>query len=625
MSLLVVSVLTLALGPLLYRVADSVRSALNTLDGFVLITVSGLVLVHILPHAYAVAGPLALVVAAVGFLGPALVERNLHESARTAHVATLIFACLGLIVHEFLDGVALGAAALAEHDQHQEGTLLAMAVVLHRLPVAITIWWLLRPASGVLAAALVLIAMGMATIGGYTLSGVVHSALSQEWVSAFQALVAGSLLHVVIHRPSAALAPSPTGEGEGGGRAYAGAGALAGLVVVALLADTHLPLHESGTMSFRQTFWTLALESAPALLIAFALVGLVHVFVPKAPVRWMKTGRPLTEAARGMAFGLPLPICSCGVIPLYHSLVMRGVPATAAMAFLIATPELGLDAILISLPLLGAELAVARVLAAAAVALVIGMVVGRMVDAAHPPAAPVEAPAEACGSFWTRIRTGLRHGFGEIVDDVGPWLLLGLVIASLVEPLFSGRWLTSLPWGVDVALFALLGMPMYVCASGATPLVAVLLHKGVSPGAAVAFLLAGPATNITTFGVLMRLHGRRIALVFAGAIAALAIGSGMVVNLAIRDASGLALQESADASPDLVNLLSLAALTVVLALSVLRQGPRAFIGQVIPIHDEDHDHGPDAEAHEHRCCGCGPDDGHGDHDEEHDHGPDARM
>ena len=611
MSLLIVSLFALAVGPLLYRAADSMRQALLALDGFVMIAVSGLVVVHIVPHAIAVAGPIAMIVALVGFLGPGIIESKLHRAASRAHTATLVLACVGLVVHAFLDGVALGSP-VGDHG-HEPGSsesasVLAIAVALHRLPVAVTIWWLLRPSAGVVAAASTLAALFVATICGYAFSGVVEAALDSGWVSLFQALVAGSLIHVVVHRPHPVSPPSS----KEGGRIYAGLGAVVGLLLVAVLADTHMPLQRSpGESNFVETFVMLSLESAPALLLAFALAGLVQVYLPQWSFRWMHTGKPWSEAMRGVAFGLPLPVCSCGVIPLYRSLITRGVPASAAMAFLVATPELGLDAILISWPLLGGDLAIARVIASVIVALVVGAVVGRLADSlrSHTPD-PGPSPVVVRGSFWHRVRLGLRFGFGEIVDHIGPWLLLGLVIASLAEPLIEGTWLTTLPWGIDVILFAIMGMPVYVCASGATPFIAVLLHKGVSPGAALAFLLAGPATNITTFGVLAQMHSRRVAFVFAWTMAMVAIAIGIGLNL-IMDGGGaeLGLHESAEHEPGWFPKLCLLGLTVVFLVSILRQGPREFVGQVIaPFkdhHDHDHDHG-----HDH---------GH-DHDHDHDHG-----
>jgi uncharacterized membrane protein YraQ (UPF0718 family) len=285
-------------------------------------------------------------------------------------------------------------------------------------------------------------------------------------------------------------------------------------------------------------------------------------------------------------------------VPLYQTLVSSAVPATAAMAFLVATPELGVDSVLISLPLLGAAFTIVRLVAATLVAIVIGAVIGRL---AVPPPAPVvtdTAKLVSPRSLAARVRAGLRFGFGEVVDHTAPWILLGISIASLADPILKAQWIHALPPGADVVLFALLGMPMYVCASGATPLVAVLIHKGISPGAALAFLLVGPATNATTFGVLSRLHGSRLALWFGGAMAALAVGLGLAVNWFLPDLSGLALYQAAAEAPTSLQVACLGALTVVLAISVLRQGPRGFVAQILTPygdeaddhHDHDHDH-----------------------------------
>ena len=607
MFLLVTSVLALVLGPALYRMADTARWTLLSLDGFIMAAVTGLVVVHIVPHSVAVAGPLALLLGLVGFLGPGVIERYLHRAARTAHQATLTLACFGLMVHAFFDGVALGAAGLG-HAHHDEGSLLAVAVVLHRLPVAVTIWWLLRPSIGIVTAIGTLLGLAVATIAGYFAAGAAEVLMDAAWVAFLQTLVAGSLLHVVIHRPPPLSVPSSTGRS----RLAAALGALAGVALVAILADTHLPLQRvSGEMNFRETFLTLTLESAPALLLGFILAGIIKVYLPQASLRWMRTGRATSESLRGVAFGLPLPICSCGVVPVYRSLIASGVPATAGMAFLVATPELGLDALLISLPLLGGELTLARALAATLVAFVVGAVIGKLADrSVTATASGYQTPAAIQGSTFRRLALGLRFGLGEVVDDVGPWLLLGLLVASLVEPMIDGYWFTTLPWGSDVLLFALIGMPTYVCASGATPLVAILIHKGISPGAALAFLLAGPAPNITTFGVLADMHGRKVAFAFAGAIALMATALGLLTNAALPSVEALALHESGDEDPSLLAMICLALLVVAFTLSFIRMGPRGFVNQVLTPH-----------AHDDACDdGCHSHDDHDHHSHDgHDH------
>lgn len=585
MTLLIFSLLALAIAPVIYRVADRAAMALAALDGFVMVTIAGLAAVHIIPHSVQHGGFWVIGIAALGFLGPGWAEHALHRSADRVHSITLLLAVLGLLLHGFFDGV--GLAAPLEHE-----SMLGIAVLLHRLPVAITLWWLLKPRDKGVATG-VLCGLALMTIGGYATADALAPVLDSTWLAYVQALIAGSVLHVVVHRPPPVAMPSS----QGHGRLWSGVGALIGMAAVGLLSSKHIAEVSTMENEFGRLFLDLSLESAPALLLAFALAGIVQAVLPSMGLSWMRRGSRHGQALRGVAFGLPLPICSCGVIPLYQSLITQTVPASAAMAFLVATPELGVDAVLISLPLLGPEFTLMRVVAAVAVALFVGIVVGRLADRS----VEIEPnPHEALGrhqSFRRRLWEGLHYGFVEVVDHTGPWIILGIVVASLLGPIFDNPWLVGLPWGVDVVLFTLLGMPTYVCASGATPLVAVLILRGASPGAALAFLLAGPATNVTTFGVLNKLHGRKVALVFGGTIAALAIAFGFLVNAIVGELGPLTLPELHSDEPSIIKVGALIGLGLLYILSVLRQGPRGFMAQVhSPFQGED-EHCHDEHCH----------------------------
>jgi uncharacterized membrane protein YraQ (UPF0718 family) len=599
LTLLLISLLAFAVGPALYGMADRARASLAALDGFVMVAVAGLALVHIIPHAVVTAGAGALAVALAGFIGPGLVEHRLERAARQTHTAALALALSGLTVHEFFDGVGL---ARAFYDPSTGISILAVAVVLHRLPIAITVWWLLRPLRGPRLAWAVLAALGAATVLGYASVDLVAGLVDTRWLGLLEALIAGSLLHVVVHRPSPLSAPDQ-GRRE---RLSAGIGALFGLAAVAALgSEHHIPLHGHESIGFGDIFIALVMESAPWLLLAFALAGAAQVVLPRASRSWMRSGNSTTEAMRGMAYGLRLPICACRVIPVYQSLVVQSVPAAASLAFLVATPALGIDSILISLPLLGGELTAVRAVAAALIALLIGAVLGRVVQRRWPGKSPDESTMieQQPARLIDRVRAGLRFGFGDVVDHTAPWIVFGIAVASLAEPALHDTWLAALPWGVDVLLFALLGMPFYVCASGATPLAAVLIHKGVSPGAALAFLLVGPVTNGTTFGVLSRLHSPRMALAFGGMLAGLTVGLGLLVNGFMPRSGGIALYAEASADASALQVLAVVAFTAVIALSVLRQGPRGFIAQILnPYGDDrhdDHGHGRSDHAHSH--------------------------
>ena len=570
--LLLLSLVVLGIGPLLHHLARRAGVMLAALDGFVFVAIGGLVLLHVIPQSLELAGWVAVVGALLGLLAPSWVEHRLHGLARQAHLVALLLALVGIALHAFVDGLALvnphreGAVA--------EGHVLPMAVILHRLPVGLTIWFLLRPAYGPRAALATLALIGLATTAGFFLGEVAVGDMASGGRGVFQALVAGSLLHVMVHRSY----PIADGGRERVGGVEAGLGAAGGLALVWALADDHGAFVSAAVA---RAFQSLALETAPALLVAYGAAGLVHAVLPRASMAWMRRGRGLSQAVRGLAFGLPLPICSGGVVPVYRSLVLRGVPAAAGMSFLVATRELSLDAVLISLPLLGVHFTLVRVFAAAAVALAVGWGMSRLVG---PPRAEgsggaADLPEGAEGG--TRgVVAGFHTALTEVVDSTAPWILLGLAIAAVVEPAFESAWVERIPDRLEVALFALLGIPTYVCASGATPLVAVLIYKGVSPGAALAFLLTGPATNITTFGVLASLHGRRIALLFGSGIAGLAILLGTVANRVVPVGSSFAFVDRPEAEALGLKWICLALVGGLFLASLLRRGPRRFVAEL---------------------------------------------
>ncbi len=566
-------------------------TAMQGMDGFVLVSVAGIVLADVLPHALGEAGIWAVPLVLLGLLGPSLAERWLHRAAERVHAVALLLGMAGLVLHATLDGVAL-----ASGDARPQ---LATAVLLHRLPEGLTIWWLLRPTYGRRIAGLALALVAAATILGMWAGP--STVPDGAAIGLIESLVAGSLLHVVMHRPHPLI---HVAQGYRG-RFASGVGGLAGLAVVAALLghDPHGEMAAQGFLHF-------LLESAPALLLAYLFAGVVQAMLPAASAAWMRRGGAFSQAVRGVLFGLPLPICSCGVVPVYRSLMMQGVPAAAGLAFLVATPELGLDAILLSWPLLGGRMAVTRLVAAACVALGVGWLVGRNLPPLHAHHGQSTLPQKNTQAWPARLRQGLLLGFGEIVDHTGPWLLLGLILAALAEPELKAGLLTHLPPGLDVPLFALLGMPLYVCASGATPLVAVLVAHGVSPGAGLALLLTGPATNVSTFGVLARLHGTPTALRFGAVMAALAIAAGYVCNQVLGAYHVPEMTVDAHDALHSVQRVCAWLLAVLFAASALRQGARGFLGQVMAFDDRDHVDPETAHGHDH---GHQHDHGHGHH------------
>lgn len=622
---LTLGILGLCVAPLLVLAFGRGRKWDAFFDGYVLVTMVGLIGWEMLPHSIEKGGFLAAVVIGLGMLFPTWLERRTHGGH--GQVAWLAF--IALLFHAVLDGAALGFADAGAHFHaghshgHGHSHNLKWAVILHRLPVGLMVFTLVEQLRGRMAAVAALGALAVATVVGFTGGGVVSGAMSSTGAVVFEAFVIGALLHVVFHDHashhhdheqgdccsnqtcSSGYEDHPHGHGhdhdqghadersedERGGdghhqyhhhdhdhgspnAAVEGIGALLGFATLGFFAYSE-GVSESGRILVH-----LFLESAPALVFAYVAAGLLSALAIMQGLTWMGRGSRVSQAARGMAFGLPLPVCSCGVLPLYESLARKGAPATAGLAFLIATPELGVDAVLLSIPLLGVEMTAIRVAAAAIVAIVAAVVVGRMMPdrVASAEVATSDQPLSA------RLKDGLRYGLGELVDHTLPWIILGIGIAALIEPLLTPTALSNIPAVAQVPLFAVLGIPMYICASGATPFAAVLVLAGVSPGAALAFLLTGPATNVTTFGVMSQLHGRRIAAAFGITVTLAAIASGWSVDLVVGDLS-VALDPDAEASVPIYQIVAAVGLVLLFLSSLFRQGPRGMLHQVFKPHE----------------------------------------
>jgi uncharacterized membrane protein YraQ (UPF0718 family) len=615
--MLAASIAALFVGPMLHRLADRAGRTFSLLDGFVVVAVLGLAMLEIIPSGIEHAGWIAVLAAGAGLLLPTVAER--YFGGKPTHRAAAWAAFVGMGLHSFTDGLAL-VGSHAHGDSHALG----WAVVLHQVPVGLAVWWMLtspgeaRQRDGLVALTMIAGATVLGFVFGETTTLFDDSGI----VGGFEAFVGGLLLHVVSH-----------GIGSKGSRRAAehrvvtGIGGLLGLAVVLGLVMASAS-EDARREAMIDTFWLLLLESAPALLLAYGIAGLLGVFMGDAPARWLRRGGTTVQALRGVAFGLPLPLCSCGVVPVYRSLVDKKVPATAALAFLVATPEIGLDAVLLSFPLLGLEMTLLRVGVSFVLALAVGVVVGGWIErraaAVQDPSVPAAEPEPAAGQslpLRSKLVAAVRTGYGEILDSTGPWILVGLMLAAFLQPWIDTEALTRLDPALQVAAFGLVGLPVYVCATGATPLIAVLIATGLSPGAALAFLLTGPATNATTFGVLEQLHGRKVALMFTGTVIAVVLGLGWGVNALWPNAGVGAGQLHEHHEPSLLSLGSAVVLGGLFVVSLLRQGPRGFLGRLWELGGHSHpaghdDHEHDGHAHE----GHGhAHEGHGHAHDEHGH------
>ncbi len=548
------------------------------LDGFVVASVPGLIFLLFVPEAIEQRNLAVLACVVAGFFLPVALERLTRDVRGQTDRWGLVLGLTGLAIHAALDGTAL--ATITDPGAPSP---LALAVILHRLPVGIAVWWLVTRAAGRWSGVAALGALMVATAIGFSFGAVVTGLLgSSELVTLYQAVVGGSLVHVVTHRGYALP--------KGGEPRAEGWGALAAIGLLVIMGVMPEAAAGHGPDPFLNRLFVISAESAPALLLAYLFAGLLSAFLPSASIRWMGGGGPLSQAGRGMLVGLPFPICSCGVVPLYRSLISRGAPPAAAIAFLVATPELGLDAILLSIPLLGPEVTLVRLVTAGAAALLVGWWVGGALKAHLAPPEQDRMGRVGVG-LKARLRSALVTGTGEVVDHTAPWILLGLGVAALVAPWLDGGWLARLPSPVAVVFFAALGFPTYVCAASATPLVAAFLAAGLSPGAGIAFLITGPATNLSTLGLLSSLHGRQAAGAFAAVLVAFAVAAGLSIDLVLPPLAVPSLAELTEEAPSALQFICLAGLVLLFGASIARRGLRRFVAEIREGLGWDHSHG----------------------------------
>lgn len=573
------SIFGFLLGPVFHSYLVNRRNWNSWMDGFTLASVGGIVLVHLLPEAIQKSGATALVLILIGIFIPRLLERFFFRHTKLNSNLILV---MGLFLHTLLESAALGNIKSSENSN------LGLAILLHRFPVGLLIFSYFKSIHNSKTAYGIVALIIFSSVLGFFSGANLDSLVTEEFSIYLDVFVSATLLHVALDNHSITGDSHKHVHGENcdhhhhnvvkHSTFFSALGAIVGLgMVVVFIGEPNIQTRESYSMSFLATFQSLSLESAPALLIGYFLAGVLGGFFQKGN-QFLRTGNTFTQSLKGVVFGLPLPICSCGVLPLYETLIKRGVPISASLGFLIATPELGIDAILISFPLLGSELTLARLIIAFLIAVITGSVLGKILS---PNVSSFESKDEEDNlSFKEKLAKGLEFGFFELFDHTMPWILLGLFLAAVIEPLFDYKNFQNISPFLQVPFFALMGIPMYICATGATPLAAIAIHKGISSGAAIAFLISGPATNLTTFAILGKLHNKKAAFLFGVFVTFLAIAAGWIVNLFL-------LQKEEVLHPHLhddmivLQYFSLFVLIILSLFSLIRQGARGFLEQIL--------------------------------------------
>ncbi|HAR63000.1 MAG: permease [Candidatus Margulisiibacteriota bacterium] len=290
--------------------------------------------------------------------------------------------------------------------------------------------------------------------------------------------------------------------------------------------------------------WNIFMESAPFVLLGIALSGILHLFISKQFILTHLGKSKIKSVFLAALIGVPLPLCSCGVIPMAISLRKRGATKGATSAFLISTPESGIDSMLISYALLDPILTIARPVIAFITAITAGILSNLIPEKAQ--LAPETSSCEgACCSDHTEhpthhtrnlkllVKKAIHFILFDLLHDMGRWLILGIILAGIISVLIPKSFFAFAGENplITMPLMVVIGIPMYICASSSTPIAAALILKGISPGAALVFLLTGPATNITTITMITRFLGKKLTGIYLTTIIICALVFGMLIDM----------------------------------------------------------------------------------------------
>jgi len=325
-------------------------------------------------------------------------------------------------------------------------------------------------------------------------------------------------------------------------------------------------------------FWGVLGEMGPYLLFGFLVAGALSVLIPPLWVERHLGGRGFWPVVKASALGVPLPLCSCGVIPVAASLRKHGASRAATTAFLLSTPQTGVDSILVTLSLLGVTFAIYRPLAALATGLLGGWVVMMFASRANNGAEETPPPCNdsCCSTTETnsKFRRALKFGFVSLPEGIGATLLIGVLVAALLSAVIPENFFAD-TLGKGVGSFgtmlavALLGIPVYVCATASIPVALALMTAGVSPGAALVFLMTGPATNAAAIATIAKIMGKRVAALYLATVAGTAIAAGMFLDYVYSYGGGWQQEKSLFMLPEWFKTVCAIALLAVLAYSII--------------------------------------------------------
>jgi uncharacterized membrane protein YraQ (UPF0718 family) len=313
-----------------------------------------------------------------------------------------------------------------------------------------------------------------------------------------------------------------------------------------------------------KNFLDLSAEASPWLLLGLLIAGLMKAWVP-SKVLSKHLGKGNSAIIKAALIGAPLPLCSCGVIPVATELRRSGASASATSSFLVATPETGIDSVSVSYALLGPIFAVYRPIAAIMSAIITGLLVATIKEEDIKPPHDSNKKTSCCGrqkttqaeqdtkittsscakkaeislvkdnTFISKTKQGVYYASTKLIDDIIIWLFIGLIFAALIRTFLPEEFLLSYGSGLPaMSLMILISIPMYICATASTPIAAGFIMAGLSPGTALVFMMAGPATNISTLGVIRNEMGNAVLIRYLLGVALCAIAFALILDFTLN-------------------------------------------------------------------------------------------
>ncbi|MEA3278782.1 MAG: permease [Pseudomonadota bacterium] len=321
--------------------------------------------------------------------------------------------------------------------------------------------------------------------------------------------------------------------------------------------------------SYLHELWQVMLDLSPSLLLGLFIAGLMHVYLPKGFIHRGLNRPDMRSVTRASLIGVPLPLCSCGVIPTALGLRNEGASKGATTAFMISTPQTGVDSILVSASFLGWPFALFKLAAAFVTGLIGGGLVNRFTKrdqaAAGPPVSDTETTAGG-------IKAVLRYALFDLLGAIDLWIIAGVLAAALITTFVPTDYLAEQSWtqGVLGMLLVLaISIPLYVCTTGSVPIAASLIAAGMPAGTALVFLMAGPATNVATLGAVHRALGARVLLFYLGTVVVMSILLGLMFEFVLEGVEPAVVTH--EHGPEWIGIGSAVVLTLLLAVLLLRR------------------------------------------------------